>query len=123
MHHIMAVSAHCMFNRKLIDFVTDLKPVLGHMQEYTLALSSVKMLDVIDERKNQVIFDLYIATPYHERIDACDDNFFLNHDDPNTVGVMQLLKTVWANMSQLDKDAVWAHLRVLLVLNRRCKST
>ena len=115
----MAVSAHCMFNRKLIDFITDLKPVIGHMQEYSLALSSVKMLDKIDEHKNQAMFDHYIATPYHQRIDACDDAFFLGQDN---IGVMHLLKTVWSGMPQQDKDAVWAHLRVLLVLNRRCKS-
>ena len=42
------ISPYCMFNRKLIDFIADLKPIIGHMPEYALVLSSVKMLDKID---------------------------------------------------------------------------
>ena len=120
----LPVSMHCLFNRKLVEFFLDLKPVIGGLPEYAVALSSVKMLQNVDERKNQAMFDAYVARPYGPRILASDVTFFLSteYGGAGNMGVVQLVKDAWQGMSDADKDAVWAHLKVLMVLNDRCNA-
>lgn len=119
-----SVSPAELFNRKLIDFLTDLRPVIGTLPEYTLALASAKMMAAADVRQNQLMFDTYVITPYEQRILSRDETFFMEqYDDPTNVGLVQLLKAAWSTMSPCDRDAVWSHLQVLVVLNRRCKAS
>ncbi len=116
-----------LFNRKLDAFVSDVRPLVGHMPEYTTAASSIRLLASLEPRKNQDLFDTFVARPYEDRILARDEAFFMDHADlgagASNAGVVQLLKNVWAqSLAPQDKDAVWAHLQVLIVLNRRCKA-
>ena len=122
------IDAWDLFNRKLSAFLGDLRPLVGTVPEYAVASSSVRMLAQMEPRKNQELFDAYVAQPYEERIIAKDEAFFLEHDETalgggaDNVGVVQLLRQVWQGLSAADKDAVWAHLQVLVVLNRRCRT-
>ena len=118
-----SVSPHELFNRKLIDFLTDLCPVIGKLPEYSLALASAKMIAVADVRQNQLMFDSFVAVPFDEKITARDESFFMTeYTDPTNVGMVQLLKVAWSTMQDSDHEAVWSHLQVLVVLNRRCKA-
>jgi hypothetical protein len=120
------VSAHVLFNRKLIDFLVDLEgPVQGKLPSYTTLLASVKALSKIDEAQNQIVFDRYVARPYEDKILAKDERFFMGTDygmtqSADSMGIVSILKAVWADLGPDDKEAIWAHLKVLVVLNRRC---
>ena len=117
------VSPHDLFNRKLIDFLADLRPVIGTLPEYSLALASAKMIAAADVRQNQIMFDSFVAAPFEEKITTRDESFFMKeYTDPTNVGMVQLLKAAWSTMQPSDHDAVWSHLQVLVVLNRRCKA-
>jgi hypothetical protein len=118
-----AVSACTLFNRKLIDFIADLKPIIGHVSEYSVVSASAKLMSQLDERKNQQFFDQYVAGPYEAKIAARDSAFFMaeDYDGVDDLGLVQLLKRTWSSLSPDDQVAVWDHLQVLLVLNRRCK--
>lgn len=125
-----------MFNRKLQDFLADLQPLLGHLPEYNLVSSSSKWLTQFDPRQNYQLFDRHVAAPFGDRIKAMDEEFFMsdkiqvgipssNEGGPNDggFGVVQLIRSVWSSrMSKQDREAVWAHLRVLVVLSERCKA-
>jgi len=114
-----------MFNNKLVDFVEDLKQVLGHLNEYELIKTSAKFMAKVDPEKNQEIFDKHIAIPYHGYILKKDSNFFLNHDDYSVDEdtdnqLVSLLKGIWNTLNENDKESIWTHFHVLLVLNSRC---
>lgn len=122
----MSVGPHDLFNRKLLDFIADLKPIIGTLPEYGVASASAKLMSQVDEKKNQQFFDRYVAS-FEPSILSRDESFFLRRDfdagvGQEGVGVVQLLQGVWGGLSAEEKDAVWSHLQVLLVLNRRCKS-
>lgn len=113
-----------LFNRKLDAFVSDVRPLIGHLPEYTAAQSSVRLLASIDPRKNQEVFNRAIASKYEAQILAKDETFFLSASDLTSAkhsGIVALVREIWgAQLAEHDKDAVWAHLHVLVALNRRC---
>jgi hypothetical protein len=117
-----------LFNAKLIDFVDDLQGVLGHLPEYTVFASSARLLSQFQLRQNQGMFDRYVAKPYGAFIVARNEAFLLDQDFSDVTGggsqndgIVSLLKSVWTSLPQEDKESIWAHMQVLLVLNDRCK--
>ncbi len=112
-----------MFNNKLLDFVDDLGAVIGHVPEYKLIATSIKFLSQFQVTQNQSVFDRYVAAPYGEFIRGKDEAFFLEEQYTDASGgVVSLLKGVWGTIGDEDKESIWAHLHVLLVLNERCKA-
>lgn len=116
-----------LFNRKLADFVEDLAPLLGHLPDYSMLNATMTLFASMQPCKNQEYFDAYVAKWFEPQILAQDEDFFLVHDYPDAqatckdLGIVPLLKNVWATLAPSDRDAVWAHLKVLVLLNRRCK--
>ena len=112
-----------MFNNKLLDFVDDLGGVIGHVPEYKLIATSAKFLAKFQEAQNQSVFDRYVAQPYGDFIRSKDEAFFLEEQYTDVSGgVVSLLKGVWRSIGDEDKEAIWAHLHILLVLSERCKA-
>jgi hypothetical protein len=118
------VSPHELFNRKLADFLEDLHCVVGHLPEYTLLSSSVKWLTQYDVTRNQKLFDMYVSAKYEDYILQHDEQFFLSTDysDVGDMNLVHMLKRVWSTLTDKDKEAIWVHLHVLAILNRRCKN-
>ena len=120
------ISHHELFNRKLRDFMDDLKPIIGHLPEFSLVSKSVLLLANLEPKKNQELFNFFIAQPYEARVMSRDENFFLERGDQlcteagGSAGLMPMLRQVWSSLLPADREAVWAHMQVLLVLNRRC---
>ncbi len=121
-----ALDPHELFNRKVLDFVEDLEPLLRHLPEYRLLAASTQWMRTIDARQNQRIFEEWVAVPFGEQIRRRDEGFFLRADVDRThvnatgFGVIAMLRDVWLGLSDGDKDAIWSHLQVLLVLGERC---
>ncbi len=119
---------HDHFNRKLVEFVADVKPLVGHLPEYALLLEGIKWFTRFTPDRNQQIFDRYVAHPYEARIVNEDEAFFMtdpaldsHQQQAHTPGIVDLLRSVWqSRLDDTDKRAVWKHLQVLIVLNRRC---
>lgn len=127
----MSSSSKCpwtLFNRKLLDFIDDLQSVLGHVSEFTMFASTARLLSQIQPRQNQDIFDRFVATPYGAMI-ASKDEAFLLEEDFSTVagsgsnGIVSLLKSVWRSLPPEDRDSIWAHMQVLVVINDRCHAS
>ncbi len=113
-----------LFNRKLDAFVADVRPLIGHLPEYSAAQSSVRLLASVDPRKNQEVFNRAIVSKYEAQLLAKDESFFLSATDLTSArhsGIVALVRDIWgAQLSEADKAAIWAHLHVLVALNRRC---
>ena len=116
-----------LFNRKLLEFVDDLQSVLGHLSEYTMFASTARLLSQFQLRQNQDFFERFVAKPYASMIAAKDEAFLLDEDFAsiagNGNGIVSLLKSVWTSLPQGDRDSIWAHMQVLVVLNGRCGGT
>lgn len=116
-----------LFNNKLIDFVDDLQGVIGHLPEYAVMSSSARFLAQFKLRQNQELFDRLVATPYGASILARDEHFLLEEtfDDigggGSSAGVVSLIKSVWKSLTDADRESIWAHMHVLIVLNGRCR--
>lgn len=117
-----------LFNRKLADFIEDLAPLMQHMPDYQMLRATAALLSSMQPRKNQEYFDMYVAAWFERQILDRDEEFFLSRDYPDAqdtcqdLGIVPMLKAVWTSLAQGDRDAVWAHLKVLVLLNRRCKA-
>ncbi len=118
---------HTLFNNKLIDFLDDLKGVIGHLPEYSVMASSARFLSQFQLRQNQNLFERFVAQPYGPSILARDECFLLEESftgvtggGSNNAGVVSLIKCVWKSLSQADRESIWAHMHVLIVLNERC---
>lgn len=114
------------FNNKLLDFVDDLRHVVGHLPEYGLLRTGARMLSETAPAQNQVLFDKYVAAPYLPHILEQDSTFFMQHDSyeiPQTAanaGIVPILKQVWRGLTDKDQTMIWRHLKLLAVLNSRC---
>ena len=113
---------HALFNNKLMDFLDDIKSIVGHLPEYAVLTSSVKFLSNFQEEQNSIMFDRYVVVPYGDQIKARDEAFMLGQSY-NDSGVVAMLKSVWCSLSEPDRESVWAHMHVLLVLALRCRAS
>ena len=115
-----------LFNNKLTDFVDDLSGVLGHLPEYTVMSSSVRFLSQFQPRQNQDLFNRFVATPYGASVLKRDERFLLEErfqgaaGGSNSEGVVSLIKSVWKSLPPADRESIWSHMHVLIVLNERC---
>lgn len=120
------MSAGCeidMFNRKLMDMLEDLAACFPTVTEFTVATSPpARMLLGMDPCHAQGLFDEFVALPYERRILDRDEAFLMSQErfGPVTTDLVAMIKRVWQDASREDKEAIWRHLHVLIVLNRRC---
>ena len=119
-----------LFNRKLLDFADDLRALkegMPHLQvpELDVLRPSIKLALTVDETKPRRMFNDYVAAHYEQRILDKDERFFLEQaafggGSQESFNLVQVLRRMWTELSPSDRDAIWAHLRVLLLLNAKC---
>lgn len=116
-----------MFNRKLTDMMEDLSACFPAVTEFAVVLSPpAQMLLKLDPAHAQRMFHEYVALPHENRILNRDEAFLMSQDRFGPVtsdqgDVVALIKRVWQGASLEDRDAIWKHLHVLIVLSRRCE--
>lgn len=124
MGRTMAVTPELsMFNRKMMDMLEDMAACFPEVTEFALAISPAgRMLISLDPCHGQKLFNTFVALPYESRILARDEAFLMNQTEfgPTDVNVVTLIKRVWKEASSEDRDAIWKHLHVLIILNKRC---
>jgi hypothetical protein len=125
----MAADPWMLFNRKLSDFTSDLVTSFPHVPEFNIMRKSAQLMaNVMDVKGNQALFDKHVASRYADHIKCRDEAFFLTEsyaaaggNTSSGLNVVEVLKGVWRSLSDADKDAMWRHLQVLVILNERCK--
>lgn len=123
----MAEHTYNMFNRKLTDMLEDLAECFPDITEFSMAISPpARLLLTLDPSQAQRIFQDYVVSPYEKHILSRDDVFLLSQEQFGPVGtldtgdIVALIKRVWKEASNENKDAIWRHLHVLVLLSNRC---
>ena len=121
-----SASMHGLFNRKMSEFLLDLQQTFkGHRQgpRFAECRAWANLSTKIDEKQLQRYFDHFVVAPYGQLIKDRNDSFFMEHDfekEKLEMTLLEDLKSLWTSMSQENKDAIWNHLNLLLILNAKC---
>jgi hypothetical protein len=114
-----------LFNRKLQEFFQDLEEVgIERVQEYPLLKASSQLLASMDKQRPAEVYNKYVAVPYEVQITNRDETFFWNESFSNVkdVAIVHAIKQIWQTLDDANKDAIWKHLQVLLILARKATS-
>lgn len=126
------MDAYTLFNRKLEEFAKELVTAFPFINDFKLLKNAVRMASLMDEKVPQRVFQEYVALPYDAFILKKDEQFFLEETydaamrnaketTPNVdLNIVEKLKLVWKSLDASSKDALWQHMQVLSVLNKRC---
>ena len=115
-----------LFNRKLLDFIKDLEPVIGHLPDYGVFSGMAKLLSRVDEDRNHTFFVAHVVEPYAAQIAAKDESFFLaeSYAPPGSPdsSLVIMLKGIWGSLTPAEKEAIWAHMHLLVELSSACSA-
>lgn len=118
----MSVDPADLFNRKLNDFLEDLEQIgIQNVQEYPLLKTSCQMLASIDKKRPAEMFHKYVVGPYEKQITDRNEEFFWNetYGSNNSMLIVQAIKQIWKTLDDDNKEAVWKHMQVLMVISRK----
>ena len=117
-----------LFNTRLLEFIDDMDSVYDGAKQIRKGISLAILLD----RKLPVqTFEAHVVKPYGESIMARNEAFLLEQDyasslknvpaTPNlsSMDIVSELKGIWKTLTPENKDAIWNHMRVLVVLASR----
>lgn len=118
------MNAKQLFNAKLQDFVSDLTEI-HPLPDLKVFKGLLELAIKMDAAVPPAMFHKCVAVPYGTCIKAKDEAFLASHSFDEVgqytdLNIVNRLKTLWGDLSPDNKDAVWKHLQVLLVLSQRC---
>ena len=118
------VNYYATFNTRLVEFLEDLRGVMGDVPDYNSLVTVVKTLSRMNERQNARLFIQYVSEPYKNEILDRNEAFFVTHDytEANAGDIVQLLKGVWNKLAQEDKDMIWEHLNLLVIITQKLQT-
>lgn len=123
-----ASTYHVCFNNKLDEFLRDLHDTFPDLHDFKVLRNGLTLAKNLDEKMPQKFFDEYVANEYEGFIIKQDEQFFLEHDYKKVVDeysvdldIVGKLKEVWSTLDDDNKDVVWKYMKVLVLLNRKCK--
>jgi len=117
-----------MFNQKLLEFTKDLGTLNSKREQPVAELSmlenGIQLMSAVDPGAPLRLFRQHVSVPYGKHIEARDDKFFLDSSDldpshSNDVNLVNLLRTVWKTLSVHDQGAIWAHMQLLLKIEKK----
>ncbi len=119
---------HDLFNAKMQEFVRDLCSAFPDVEDFKLFRNALTLSLSFAPQKPQQMFDKFVVSHYAQYIMDRDEQFFLNHDFGHVVSdddfdIVERIRNVWDRMDDGNKDIVWKYLRILLLLNNKCKTT
>ena len=132
MSELLATDPHGVFNRCLNEFLVDMGAILSDLPEYSTIKNAVKVLSYADKKRSQQLFNTIVVERYRDRIMAKDEKFFMETDYADEVkmsnyavslNVIDLIKSVWTNLDDINKTAIWQHMHILVFLNDKCRSS
>jgi len=118
-----------LFASKMRDFAEDLARLNAGLPEPVpqlgLLLPAVTVMAAMGGSALWDAFEQHVGGPYGSRILNRDERFFLHEsasglspalNRKEDMDVVSALRGVWKSLSQADRDAIWAHLELLVRL-------
>lgn len=118
-----------LFNAKSEEFIKELVVSFPNIKHFAQIKTGFMFIKNLDKRQPQDIFNTYISAKYREQILTCDEKFFLDKDydmiDPNYKReyweeFIDNIRTVWQDLDEPNKEAIWRYFKVLVILNDKC---
>jgi len=121
--HIMAtVDFYTIFNNKLQEFIQELATTFPNISQFKLFDTVIKTCVIMDKELPLTTFKRTVEIPFGDSIDKKDENFILSQSfDEADQSIVNLLKLVWKDLADQNKDAVWGHITLLLAISRKVK--
>jgi len=119
-----------LFNGKMLAFAQDLKRLndglASPVPELQYLDTGLQVLMFADRQKPRDLFHEHVTERYGPQIKARDEAFFLvsaKYDgvEASDMNLVELLKGVWQKLGAGDKDSVWKHLQLLVVLDEKLR--
>lgn len=119
-----------LFNQKLLEFAKELCEVFPDVGDFKKFRSGVLMLQNLEPKTLENIFNTYVKSRYKDKIMAKDQSFFLEHTEFEIhsqrtdywLGFIDQLKELWKSLSDENRDVIWKYFHVLIVLSDKCHS-
>lgn len=111
------------FNKSLKEFIRALAETYPKVIEYKLLLLSYKTVKTVSKKKPCSIF-ISLTENCQEAILAKNEDYFHNNpvECPEILrGAIAAIKEGWKMMTEENKDSIWQHMQVLVLLSRKCK--
>lgn len=116
-----------MFNTKMDDFIRDLRQLVeinpAIATEVATLSTSVCMAKNFNPSSPCEMFFRLVTVPYGEHILVGNDAFFLEKtyeaDGVSNNNMVDSLKRLWESMTDHDKDAVKAHMKLLVTICKK----
>jgi len=119
------------FNQKLLDFASDISCLRASgkaddVPALDILKPSVEMIIQFDPKKSQAVFHECVVERYGPQIELRDEKFLLENDykesaaDLGDTDIVDMVKKVWTNLNVAEKNAIWDHLSLLVMLSKRC---
>ena len=115
-----------LFNKKLMGFVDDLLLLCPNMSEFMIFKTTLSVCTSMTPNLPQQVFHSTVTDKYSDAIINKNEAVLLNesYDDlTNDLDIIEKIKHIWKTLSDDNKNAVWQHLQVLLVLSNRVQNT
>jgi len=113
-----------LFNRKLNDFLEDLEAIgIRSVADYPLLKASCQLLASVDKARPADMFLRYVVGPYEDQIVRRNEDFFLKETYKSVsadMAIVNAIKQIWSTLDLHNKDAIWQHMLVLMVLSKKC---
>jgi len=120
------------FNQKLLDFAADISRLRASgkaddVPALDILKPSVEMIMQFDPKKSQAVFHECVVLRYGPQIERRDEKFLLENDYKESAAdlgastdIVDMVKKVWTKLDVQEKNAIWDHLTLLVMLSKRC---
>ena len=115
-----------MFNKKLLEFISDLILVCPDINPLKVFKMSVNMATITDKKLPESAFYETVVIPYGKKVVDKDEAFFLSESydavKNSDLNLIEQLKGTWRTLDACNKITVWNYLQVLLVLSNKARA-
>jgi len=110
------------FNAKLVDFLEDLKQTFPNVPEFQFYDNITRICIMASKEKPLDIFKKNVELPFGKSIDDKDESFILSQDFSEAdQAFVKMLKVIWKDLDDDNKNSVWKHVQLLLAISRKMK--
>lgn len=125
------------FNTTAEEFCKDLVIAFPEVKEFKQLKTGLLLLKNVNEKQPRELFQKYVADSFRDKIVARDEEFFLteSHDHIAQIDIVRthvlggdasqwqtvltLLRSLWAGLSDTNKENIWKYFQVLIAINDR----
>ena len=115
------------FNDKVSEFLKELQNAYPEIDQFKRLKAAFNLLSSVQEDAPVKIFKRVVLDRFKDKILSSNEDFFLDYADYDGIenyskrpeywaDFFEQLKSLWKDMSQDNKDAIWKYMKLLVLL-------